>query len=71
MRLIADWKAVLRKAWSVRLIVLAGLLSAAEIVLPMFADAIPRGAFAVLTVLTVAGAFVARIVAQKGLTDDA
>ncbi len=69
--LISNWKSVLRKAWSIRLIVLAGLLSAAEIVLPMFADAIPRGVFAVLTMLTVAGAFVSRIVAQKDLTDDA
>lgn len=45
--------------------ILAGLLSAAEIILPLFADEIPRGTFAVLTLFAVSGAFVARLVAQR------
>ena len=65
MRLIADWKRVIKKAWSIRLMILAGFLSGAEIILPFYADAIPRGVFASLTMLAVSGAFVARLVAQR------
>lgn len=64
MRLIDNWRKVLRKAWSIRLIVLAGLLSGAEIVLPLFVESIPRNLFAALSMLVTAGAFVARIVSQ-------
>lgn len=69
MKLIDNWREVLRKAWSVRLMLLAALLSGAEIVLPLFHEALPRGLFVVLSFLTVAGAFVARLVAQKGLSE--
>ena len=34
MKLVSDWRHVLRNAWSVRLIVLAALLSGLEVVLP-------------------------------------
>lgn len=71
MRLYDDWRRILRKAWSVRLGVLAGLFSAAEVVLPLFSDAIPRNAFAVLSFVAVMGAVVARMVAQpKTLGDE-
>lgn len=60
-----DWRRILRKAWSIRFIILAGLLSGAEVILPFFADAIPRGIFAVLSFAAVSAAFIARIVAQK------
>lgn len=60
-----EWRTIVRKAWSVRLIVLAFALSAAEVILPFFDGALPRGLFAALSGLTVAGAFVARLVAQK------
>ena len=64
MKLTADWRAVLRHAWSVRFIIAAALLSAIEAVLPLFGDAIPRVPFAILTFLAVGAALVARIVAQ-------
>ena len=60
-----EWRTIVRKAWSVRLIVLAFALSAAEVILPFFDGALPRGLFAALSGLTVAGAFVARLLAQK------
>lgn len=69
MKLISNWRDVLRKAWSLRLMVLAALLSGVEVVLPFLSEALPRGLFAVLSFLTVAGAFVARLVAQKGLSE--
>ena len=67
MTLLEDWKEVLRKAWSIRFIVLAGVLSGIEVILPFFADAIPRGVFAILSFAAVSAAFVSRIVAQKDL----
>lgn len=68
--LIDDWKRVARKAWSVRLIALAAILSGAEVVLPMFADAFPRTLFSILSFLVVAGALVARFVAQPKMHDE-
>lgn len=70
MSLHDEWRTIVRKAWSVRLIVLAFLLSAAEVIMPFFDEALPRGVFAALSGLTVAGAFVARLVAQKGIGDE-
>lgn len=67
LRLIGNWRDILRYAWSIRLMLLAGVLSGLEIILPLFADCCPRGLFAVLSMLTITGAFVARLVAQKGL----
>lgn len=65
--LVPDWKAILRHAWSVRLMIVAALLSGAEVALPLLNGLLPirPGVFALLSGLVVAGAFVARIVAQK------
>ena len=65
MRLIEDWKHVLKHAWSIRFIVLAALLSGVEVVLPMFDDTMPRGLFAVLTLIITVAAAVARLVTQQ------
>ena len=67
MLLVPNWKAVVRKAWSVRLIVLAGVLSGVEAAMPFVTDTMPRGAFAVASLLVTGAAFVARIMAQRGL----
>ena len=69
MKLLPNWRDLIRKAWSLRLMLLAAFLSGAEFVLPFFSEALPRGLFAVLSFLAVAGAFVARILAQKGLSE--
>lgn len=45
--------------------VLAGVLSGVEIILPMFSDSIPRGTFAALSAAATASAFVARLLAQR------
>ena len=67
MTLDPQWRDILRRAWSVRLIVLAAVLSGAEVVVPLFGDLIPRLPFAVLNFVVVSAALVARIVAQRGL----
>jgi len=65
MNLAPDWKEVLRKAWSIRLIVLAGLLTGIEAILPFFGRDIPM--LKVVTLAVVMAAFIARITAQKDL----
>ena len=67
MTLHNNWQTLLKKAWSVRLMVLAFALTMAEVMLPFFSDEVPPRLFAVLSGLAVAGAFVSRLVAQKDL----
>ena len=70
MILVPNWKIIVRKAWSVRLIILAGLLSGAEAAMPFIDDKMPRGAFAVASLMVTGAAFVARILVQKGIRHD-
>jgi hypothetical protein len=63
--IIKNWRKVMRKAWSLRLMLLAAVLSGVEIVLPLFADGIPRGAFAALSIVATGGAYIARFIVQK------
>lgn len=70
MKLATNWREVLRHAWSIRLIIMAGLLSGAEAALPyMGALPIAPGVFAVLSLLVTGGAFVARLVAQPSVSE--
>lgn len=66
-KLVWNWRQVLRYAWSIRLILLAGLLSGAEVALPLIhaVAPVPPGIFAALSFLATGGAFVARLVAQE------
>ena len=64
-RLLPDWRDLVRRAWSIRLMALAFLFTAAEVMLPFFSDAIPPRLFAMLSGVAVAGAFVARLMAQQ------
>lgn len=70
MHLVSDWRRVLKSAWSIRFILLAGVLSGLEIVIPYFETAVPPGTFAALSALATGGAFVARIIAQNGVSND-
>jgi hypothetical protein len=69
VRLIPNWRAVLTRAWSVRLMVLAFVLTVAEVALPLLDGylPIPQYTFAALSGLATAGAFIARLVAQQNL----
>jgi len=71
MKLVAEWRPVLRHAWTIRLIVVAGVLSGCEVALPFIDQvvSIPRGVFAALSGLTTCGAFIARFVVQEKLKD--
>lgn len=70
MKLDSQWRRILKKAWSIRLMLLAGLLSGVEAILPLFSEAIPRGIFSVASILVISGAFIARLVAQKEVDDE-
>lgn len=64
VKLISDWKKILRRAWSIRLALLAATLSSVEVTLPLFADVVPRGVFASLSMVVGVAAVAARLVAQ-------
>lgn len=68
MKLIPNWREVLKWAWSIRLAALAAVLSGVEIALPFFAESFPRGPFALASFFATVGAFIARFVAQQGIT---
>jgi hypothetical protein len=71
VRLIWNWKQGLRRFWSFRLIILAGLFSGLEVAFAVFADAppIPRGTFASLSGFTTMAAAIARFIAQKDVSE--
>lgn len=70
MKLVWNWRAVLRHAWSLRLALLAAALGAAEFVVQVFMDAppIPRGTFAAIGALVSFAAAVSRVVAQTAVS---
>jgi hypothetical protein len=65
MQVNTEWRSIVKKAWSFRLMALAGVLTTLEVILPMYSDYIPRGVFAGLTFIVITGGMVARLVAQK------
>jgi hypothetical protein len=69
MKLINGWRRVLSRAWSVRLMLLAALLSGAEVARPFMGDIIEPGRLALLSALSTSGAFVARLLAQRNIKD--
>jgi hypothetical protein len=70
MKLIPDYKRVLKQAWSIRWAMCSGLFGGVEAFLPLFSDALPRGLFALLAVLTSIGAIISRLALQKEMHDD-
>lgn len=67
MMLYENWKQLLRKAWSIRLMILAFIFTGLEVALPLLSESIPNKLFAVLSGFAVAGAFVSRLVVQKDM----
>lgn len=75
MKLLPNWRAILRHAWSIRLILLAALLSGLEVALAIVGPFVPvrPGIFAAVSMLVTMGALIARFVAQSqisGATDE-
>ncbi|MDZ4392502.1 MAG: hypothetical protein U1B82_05970 [Cypionkella sp.] len=70
--LISNWRRVLARSWSMRLMALAGIFSGLEAALPYLEQILdwPNGIFAGLSGLTVGAAFIARLVAQKQIQEE-
>jgi riboflavin transporter FmnP len=66
MMLRNDWRHILRKAWSMKLMIIAGILTALEVILPLFAEDMPRGFFVGMNLVIIPAAMVARVMSQKG-----
>lgn len=66
-RVRKDWRKLIRYAWSIRLLGIAGIFSGFEVALPFLQNVlpVPLGVFAGLSALATGGAFVARLLAQK------
>lgn len=73
MNLVSNWRRVLKRAWSIRLMILAGLLSGIEVILslPDIAERLdwPQGLFAAASGLTTMAAFIARLIAQGNVNE--
>lgn len=65
MTLKEEWKSIVKKAWSIRLMAAAFIFTAAEAALPFLGEDLPPRLFAALSGLAVAGAFVSRLVVQR------
>lgn len=70
LELVENWRDVARLAWSIRLNVLAAVLTGIEFAIPLFYDDPPiaRGLFALVALLVSLAAAFARFVAQQGLS---
>ena len=66
-KLLPDWKRIVRRAWSIKLMILAGLLSGLEAILPIVMDSLPwpRAVASTVISLVVGLAFVTRLMAQQ------
>lgn len=69
MRLIPDARNVLKKAWSVRLIILAGVLSGIEVAAQLWLPNWPDGVLAAFSGAISAVALFARVAAQSDMEE--
>lgn len=72
MRLYDNWRTILKRAWSIRLMALAVVLTGLETILPFFeksayAQALPGGVLPAVSCVVIIGALIARLAVQKGL----
>lgn len=71
-RLVPNWRLVIRRSWSIWLIVLAGLLSGAEVAINLLPVdlPVPQGLMAAIAASISGFAYVARLLAQKSLHEN-
>lgn len=70
MKLIEDWRRIIRKAWSARFAALAAVFSVAEAVMPfLLPEFPPRMAASIAGVMAVLS-LVSRVVAQPKMHDE-
>jgi len=64
--LIPDWKRIVKKAWSMRLMAVAAFFAGCEAVLPFVDDVLAPRPMAVIAFVVVVMAMVTRLMIQKG-----
>jgi len=67
MKLLDDWKIILKKAWSIRLWALASVFEAMSMVLPVFMHSVSQSTFSILALVAAGGGIWARLIEQKGV----
>lgn len=67
MKISDDWKVVLTKAWSMRFIMLSGVLSGVPTLVALFQGSIPNGPFITLSFIAVVCAGISRVIDQENL----
>lgn len=70
MQLVSNWRAILKRAWSVWLMALAGLGEAASIGFVLLVGYAPLW-LSILVLVLIAAGVPARIIAQKSVSDEA
>lgn len=70
MQLVENWQAILKRAWSVKFNIAATMFGALEVAVALVQPAsIPNGIFAGIAAAISMGANIARILAQKEITN--
>ena len=67
MKLHDEWRTIVKKAWSFRLLILAACLSGLEVIMPYLAEKFPVGVFATISFFVTMAAMIARVVAQPNM----
>lgn len=72
MRLVPDWRRVLARAWSVRFILLTGLLEGLAVAVPLVGPMLPIEPLwlGLAATVSTAAALVARLLAQDSIRED-
>jgi hypothetical protein len=64
MRLLPEWKTIVKRAWSFRFTALGALLAGIELALPLFSDVFHRGVFLGLSIVVSVVGAILRLVSQ-------
>lgn len=70
MKLIDDWRRIIRRAWSVRFAALAAVFSVVEAAMPFLLPAFPPHVAASIAALMAVLSLVSRLVAQPKMHDE-
>lgn len=70
MRLVEDWKKIVRRAWSIKFAILTLFAALLEVVLPAFTSVVPIGVMAGLAAVSSLLSALTRVLQQQGFHDD-
>jgi len=60
-----DWHIVLKKAWSIRFIIMSIVFQSTDLLLPIYSDKFTRGIFSSLSIISAALSFYSKFVVQE------